>query len=136
MKVRIQRQTDLAGRVVRELQTAPPRETAEDIAEAIDSTPDMVRRVMMPLVAAGWVRSTRGRNGGYRLAAAASEMSLLELIETFEGPIDDGVCVLVGGPCGTEPRCAMHDAWNEARSALVGRLAQIPVTQREGAGRS
>ena len=128
MRIRIQRTTDLANRIIRTLDAADAAATADDLAKATGTTPDMVRRLMMQLVATGWIDSTRGRNGGYRLKVPGSSISLLALIEEMEGPVDDGVCVLVGGPCGSDPVCAIHDAWMEARAALTTRLAEISIT--------
>jgi Rrf2 family protein len=133
MRIRIQRATDLASRLIRSLDGAELA-TADDLATTVDTTPDMVRRVMMQLVATGWVDSTRGRNGGYRLIVPAAAVSLLDLIEAVEGPVDDGVCVLAGGPCGAEPVCAMHEAWLAARTALAARLAEIPITYHPTGG--
>ncbi len=51
-----------------------------------------------------------------------------DLIETVEGPVDDGRCVLGDGPCPAPRPCALHDAWIPARDALTERLAGIPLS--------
>lgn len=43
---------------------------------------------MLVLKRAGLVVSTRGKEGGYALAKHPSDVSLLEIIETLEGPIE------------------------------------------------
>jgi Rrf2 family protein len=40
------------------------------------------------LVTAGIVTSTRGRDGGYKTAKPASKISLLEIVEAINGPIE------------------------------------------------
>ncbi|HEX5630433.1 MAG TPA: Rrf2 family transcriptional regulator, partial [Acidimicrobiia bacterium] len=67
-----------------------------------------------------------GPRGGYTLATDLTGRTLLEVIELIEGPTDDGRCVL-GGPCRSEVRCAAHDAWSEARRALLDRLQSTPI---------
>ena len=101
--------------------------TSDDIAEAVGSTAKFVPHVMSPLVAAGWVRSTRGPNGGYRLQGEAAMASVLDVIEAVEGPTANGQCVLQGTPCPAQEQCALHDAWTKARDALVDELDGVPV---------
>ena len=128
MKVQLQRASDLALRLLGSLDGNTRLASADAVADEISSTINMVRRVVGPLVAAGWVESHRGPGGGYRLVTPLERITLLELIEAIEGPTDDGVCVLVGGPCGTGAICAMHAPWQQARQALVNQLATIPLS--------
>jgi Rrf2 family protein len=44
-------------------------------------------KILKPLVSARLLRSVKGPHGGYRLAKAANEISLLEVVEAIEGPI-------------------------------------------------
>jgi Rrf2 family protein len=52
------------------------------------------------LVHAGVAIGTRGVAGGYRLARPAAEITLLDVVEIFEGPRTESVCAL--GECGEE----------------------------------
>ena len=128
MNVQLQRASDLALRLLRALDGNARLASADKVADEIASTIDMVRQVVRPLVAAGWVESHRGPGGGYRLVTPLERITLLELIEAIEGPIDDGTCVLVGGPCGAGATCAMHAPWQQARRVLVNGLATITLS--------
>jgi Rrf2 family protein len=44
-------------------------------------------KVLKPLVSAGVLHSVKGPNGGYRLAKAPDRITLLEVIEAVDGPI-------------------------------------------------
>src|SRR4051794_30258756 len=44
-------------------------------------------KVLKPLVSAGILRSVKGPNGGYRLARAAGQITLLEVLEAVGGPL-------------------------------------------------
>jgi Rrf2 family protein len=44
-------------------------------------------QIMMTLRQSGWVKSIRGRRGGYVLSCPASEIMILDVIELFEGPL-------------------------------------------------
>ncbi len=121
------RKTDLALRALRRLDTAGTPLQAGELAAALDSTRQYIPQVLAPMVRAGWITSGPGPRGGYTLATDLTGRSLLEVIELIEGPTDDGRCVL-GGPCRSEVRCAAHDAWSEARRALLDRLQSTPIT--------
>jgi Rrf2 family protein len=122
------RRTDLALRALKRLDAADGGLQAADLAAALDSTRQFIPQVLAPLVRAGWVISVPGPRGGYRLVADLEKCSLLDVIEIMEGPTDDGTCVL-GGPCRTGARCAAHEAWSEARGALLERLAATTVAR-------
>jgi len=79
-------------------------------------------RVMSDLVAAGLVVGRRGRTGGYRLARSAERITLLDIISAAEPDPDPRVCILRGGPCGLDGRCAVHEAFGSAREAMLERL--------------
>lgn len=126
--------TDLAVRALRYLADGQTR-NSEDIAAVIDSTPQHIQHVMAPLTAAGWVRSRRGPSGGYTLDTDAS-LSILEVVEAVEGPTTNGQCVLHASTCNENQPCALHDAWVDARVALVSALAKRSVFEDPSQHRS
>lgn len=104
---------------------------AREMAPLLASTAQYLPQVLAPFVAAGWLASEPGPRGGYRLAADLDEKTMLELIELSEGQIASETCVLKGGPCGEMEYCAVHLPWQEARTALVERLDQIPISETD-----
>jgi Rrf2 family protein len=126
MRLEFMRKTDLALRALVRLEEVGGSVQAAELAENLQSTRQFIPQVLAPLVRAGWVTSGPGPHGGYHLTADLEATSLLDVIETIEGPTDDGRCVL-GGPCRTEIRCIAHEAWSEARRALLDRLATTSV---------
>lgn len=131
MKLQLEQRTDLALRAVRALHAHETRVRGRDLAEELATTRQYLPQVLQPLVRAGWVDSAPGPTGGYRLAVAPHAVSLLALIEVMEGPTTPAPCVLRGGPCGEEDRCALHDPWQRAREALLDELAATPVERRD-----
>jgi len=127
MRLEITRKTDLA---VRALCSLSQRERVKglQLAKWAETSQAFMAQVLAPLVQAGWVDSEPGPTGGYRLIADVSALSMLEVIEAIEGPTDNGRCVLRAGPCPADQNCALHDAWQPARDALMARLADTPVS--------
>jgi len=57
------------------------------IAKARGIPERFLLKVLKPLVSARVLHSIKGPNGGYRLAKAASDISMLEVVEAVDGPI-------------------------------------------------
>jgi Rrf2 family protein len=57
------------------------------IAQARGISDRFLLKVLKPLVSAQILVSVKGPSGGYRLARAASEISLLDVVEAVEGQI-------------------------------------------------
>ncbi|MFO0840110.1 MAG: Rrf2 family transcriptional regulator [Phycisphaerae bacterium] len=60
--------------------------SARDIATRYSVRLPLMMNVMKTLNQRGLLRSIRGANGGYQLAAAADRVSLADLFEAVEGP--------------------------------------------------
>lgn len=127
MKFAIQRKTGLAVEALHALHGAEETMQSGALAEAIGTTPTYLPQIMTPLVRQGWVESKRGPTGGYRLVADPDVISVLDLVEAVEGTTDTTTCVLKGGPCGGAEKCALHEPWRSARTALLDELASVPV---------
>ncbi len=127
MRLEVTRKSDLAVRSLQALAVSPARVKGPDLAEAVGSTSGFVSQVLTPLVRAGWVRSEPGPSGGYSLVANLADISVLQVIETIEGPTDSGRCVLADRPCNEGGTCALHVPWLRARSHLLDQLDAVSV---------
>lgn len=124
MDLRFSRRTHLAMKALQELRDYEMLSGSE-LAERIDTTSPFLPQVLGPLVKAGWVESQPGPGGGYRLSVSLGDVSLLELVETVEGPAETGRCVLRDGPCPGTESCPVHEAWLSARNELTERLGAM-----------
>ncbi len=127
MRLEVTRRAELAVQAVAVLAPAGTRLKAPALAEALGTTPGFVAQVVGPLVKAGWVRSVPGPTGGYSLTEAASDASVLDVVETVDGPTADGHCVAHDRGCSVSTACALHDAWAQARQTLTDALAATPA---------
>ncbi len=98
------------------------------IAEALGVSAQYLTKVMSPLARAGWVASTTGPAGGYRLAIDLSDQCLLDLIEVVEGTVDRSRCMHGDARNPAKEPCLLHDPWTRARDALLDELAVTPLT--------
>lgn len=92
------------------------------IAEAMDVPVTWLPQLLAALGDAGIVESVTGRAGGHRLARRPADITLLQVVDAVE-PERTPTCVMRGGPCAWEGRCAFHEPWAAAKQALLDRLA-------------
>jgi Rrf2 family transcriptional repressor of oqxAB len=61
------------------------RLSSVQLAEGVDSNPTFVRRLLAPLIQAGLVRSTMGRDGGVSLSGDAAAITLGDIYKAVMG---------------------------------------------------
>ena len=73
------------------------------------------------------VESVRGPGGGYTLARDASRISVADIIQAVEEPLDSTQC---GGRenCHENQRCMTHDLWEELNATLFGFLDGVKLS--------
>lgn len=100
---------------------------ADDISEVMGIPAPFLRQVLQVLQRAGLVSSRPSRSGGYALARPAAEISLFDIVDALEGPLQPGECALRGGPCWWDDVCPVHPAWSAARSAFIEQLRRASL---------
>jgi len=68
---------------------AAPQSRARQIAEDTGIPVEYLRKVLQRLTRARLVQSERGRGGGFRLGKPPAKITLLEIVEAIEGPVDE-----------------------------------------------
>ncbi len=130
MRGHFSRRTDYALRAAIELAGNDTGLTKRHaIAVATDAPPSVMATVLSDLVRAGIAVAVAGRNGGYRLARHANEISILDVVDAVEGPPEEARCVLHDRACSWAGACPLHPAVAEAEAAVP------PTAGRRDAGR-
>lgn len=84
-------------------------------------------KVMQKLVKAGYVRSVRGPKGGFTLALAPETLSLLDIYEVFEGPIQNEGCPMNCQVCAFQT-CIFGDMPHRINSEFIKYMQGIKVS--------
>ncbi len=87
------------------------RMSTAQMAETFGASEHTLGKVLHELVRAGFLTAVRGAKGGFKLARDASAITLLEVYETIEGPLEDSHCLL-GTPACTSKHCVLGDLMN------------------------
>ena len=124
MQIALDRRGDYSVRAVVDLARhyGAGRRKAREIARVMDIPVRYLPQLLSPLIRGGLVVATAGPDGGYALARDPASLTLLEVIEAAEGPLESPRCVLRGGPCDWAETCPVHETWSRARTALAAEL--------------
>jgi Rrf2 family protein len=95
------------------------------IAENRNLSQALVGKVLTGLSQHGLVRGTRGPGGGYRLSRDPAEITVLEVVEIFEGHRDTSSCPFGPGWCGTGEPCPLHDTLVAMNESAANTLQEV-----------
>ena len=84
-------------------------------------------RLMKNLTDAGFLKSTRGKAGGYQLAKNMTKISLHQVIEALEGVEDFEHCILGLPDCSDTDPCVMHERWGKERERIKKMFTNISL---------
>lgn len=87
--MRLSQSVSYAVGILLQVQAAQHAEpiTAAKLSEGCDLPHRFLYRVLKKMVDAGLMRGISGPRGGYALARSAKEISLLDVVEAIEGPV-------------------------------------------------
>ncbi len=101
--------------------------SAADVAGATGIAPPTVSKLLKLLARAGLVTSTRGANGGYRLARPPQDISAADVIDALEGPVSITACSATDGDCEHEDVCSVGGAWQRINVAIRRALNDVTL---------
>jgi Rrf2 family protein len=125
------RQADHAVRAMLYLagQPAGERRKAAEIAGATGIPGPFAARVLSQLQRTGLLVARAGHDGGYSVAGDPTRLSLLQVIEAMEGPLQATTCLMRDQACGHDGHCVLHEGWSAAQGALRDVLAATPLAR-------
>ncbi len=97
--------------------------SATAISKAIKAPKEFVSKVLQELAQKKIVGSKKGKNGGFYLGKAATEIRLIDIVEAIDG-LDIFHCCVLGFPgCGTGNPCPVHNVWGPIRERTFKMLS-------------
>jgi len=129
--LRVTRLTDYATVVLTVLASQPEEAvlSASELAELAGLEPPTVSKLLKLLAQADLVAGFRGTHGGYRLARAAADITLIEIVEAIEGPLAITECSHQHGhsQCGIFHRCGIRAGWRRINDVIGDALRAVSL---------
>lgn len=95
---------------------------AKNIAAETGIPSHFLAKILQDLARHGYLRSSKGPRGGFRLREGAEEISMLKVVEAVDGAGRYDRCIGGSPECNDKAPCGMHDSWKVLRSRIIGYL--------------
>jgi Rrf2 family protein len=99
----------------------------KDIATSEDISEKYLSLIVIPLRAAGLLRSIRGARGGYALAREPRDISLRDIVEAVEGETCLVNCVKDPDVCKRVSVCPARDTWTQLSNTIKEAMAAVTL---------
>lgn len=115
------RAADYAVRVVAFLaaKDASARVTRDDIVQNTGVPPAFLGKIIQTLAAQGLVSTKSGVHGGCSLRIPASEISILRIVESIDGPIQISACLADASACPQSKSCGLRCVLAQAQQQIA-----------------
>ncbi|MFA6198230.1 MAG: Rrf2 family transcriptional regulator [Patescibacteria group bacterium] len=90
-----------------------------------------LEQLILPFKKAGWIKSRRGRNGGYVMVKNPKLVSLKAIVSLIEGRLQLIDCAThnQGRACALSNHCPSKKAWSKVQTALDQTMAGISLAK-------
>ncbi len=99
----------------------------KSISEKQDVSEAYLEQIMIPFKTAGFIKTVRGCNGGYALNKTPEQISVLDVIELFEGKINLVKCNDESEKCDKVEVCPVTRTWTRISDALRKEASSITL---------
>lgn len=139
--LRINRQTDYAVRVILALasEQANTRLSTTVIQKDMRIPPSFTPRIVAQLANASLIRTFTGRDGGLQLARPAAEITILDVVSAFEGPVQLSECMQQArgeDDCPFHGDCQVRSRWGRVQASLLREMSLINFADLAAEGHS
>lgn len=100
----------------------PRKCSLHEIANDKNLSKKYLSQVMIPLHKAGLVTSKEGKYGGYVLGRAPNDISVRDIVEAIEGPLNLVRCMKGENQCPAEQHCTTQVVWNRLKYDIYNLL--------------
>jgi len=103
--------------------------SVEAVAQAQSIPPKFLEQILLALKRAKYVRSSKGRRGGYQLAKSADKITLAEVIRLFDGALapTESVSEHFYGPTPIEKEDTLVQVFREIRDYAAKKLEKTTI---------
>lgn len=106
--------------------------SASVLARQLGLSLPVVSKILKMLGQAELLTSTRGVEGGYRLARPAAEISVAEIVSAIEGKFSVTECCRESSGCAITETCTTKSNWQSINQVIYSTLAKLTLKDMMG----
>ena len=99
----------------------------KEVSRSQEISEKYLGQIIMPLKAAGLVKSFRGAHGGYTLQRDPEKITVREIVATLEGDLNLVECVVNPSACDRFSLCVTQEVWCKVSRAVSETLEAITL---------
>jgi FeS assembly SUF system regulator len=127
--LRLSKKADYALMAMKHLADASHPASAREIAESYDIPLELLAKVLQQLTHRGLLVSQMGIRGGYHLARAAAAISVADIIEAIDGPLEITACGPSDERCEQFSKCNVRDPLWRVKDRIVEVLKILTLSE-------
>ncbi len=124
----ITRDTDYAIRALLYMVKRNGSVSAAELTQELNIPKAFLRRILQVLGKRKILKSQKGKGGGFTLAAKPNKISLLKLIEIFQGRLMLSECTLKKEVCPDIKVCQVRNRIDQIQQYVISQLDDITLT--------
>lgn len=97
------------------------------LAQALEVPRNYLSKTLAQLVREGLLESVRGKRGGFRLARPASQITLFQIVGSFEHLAETRRCLLGQPVCSDRTACPAHASWKAIGDRVLSFLRRTTL---------
>jgi Rrf2 family protein len=134
--MQLTRAADYAVRVMLHLASQPEGAVISKsmLAQASETPESFLSKVLQAMARAGLIQARRGVVGGFTLLPRGQQASMLDVVESIDGPIALNICLNSSDCCELAEGCAARQVWAEAQAAMVSVLRRAKIAEMAAGG--
>ncbi len=101
--------------------------SAAELSNELDISWSLTRKILQELSHEGYVKSYRGKGGGFTLEMPVHHISVLELINTFQGFIQFNKCRTNGATCSNIAYCELRNRVSHIEQQVIADLKPLTI---------
>jgi Rrf2 family protein len=115
------RSAEYAIRAFVHIATLPDEEFAlvKNIAAETGIPSHFLAKILQDLAREGFLKSTKGPHGGFRLRVPADQISMRRVVDAVDGPSRFDRCLGGSAECNDQVACGLHASWMPLRSRII-----------------
>lgn len=102
---------------------------SKDIHKCTGVPTPYLRKILFALGKAGLIQTKRGYHGGFTLARAPEEITLLDVVRAVEHEKLGEDCLLGLAGCSDATPCPMRSFWQKERAKIEGKLDSVTLAE-------
>jgi len=102
--------------------------SADRLVKSLEIPRPFLRKILQTLTKAGLLNSSKGKDGGFSLAVSPEEITLIEVMKIFQGPIRLSEHKFKKNDCPHIKDCLLKKKIDEIEKEVIAKLKAITIS--------